>query len=62
MKLLKVAAVAVLLFGLSSLVMAEGMKRDVMTHSKKMMQPPFGTKADVILQKRCGKRSLRQAF
>ena len=62
MKLLKVAAVAVLLFGLSSLVMAEGMKRDVMTHSKKMMQPPFGTKADVDFAKEIWQKISKAGF
>ena len=47
MKLLKVAVVAVLALGLSSSLVAENMKKDAVMHSKKMMQAPFGTKADV---------------
>ena len=62
MKLLKVVAVAVLVFGLSSLVMAEDMKRDVMTHSKKMMQPPFGTKADVDFAKEIWQKISKAGF
>ena len=47
MKVLKVAVVAVLALGLGSGLMAEGMKKDTAMHAKKMMHPPFGTKADV---------------
>ena len=47
MKVLKIAVATALVLGLSSSLLAEGTKKDTAMHTKKMMHPPFGTKADV---------------
>ena len=62
MKVLKVAVVAVLALGLSSSLMAEGMKKDTAMHAKKMMHPPFGTKADVAFASDMWKKISKAGF
>lgn len=47
MKVLKIAVATALVLGLSSSLLAEGAKKDTAMHTKKMIHPPFGTKADV---------------
>ena len=47
MKVLKIAVATALVLGLSSSLLAEDAKKDTAMHTKKMMYPPFGTKADV---------------